>query len=144
MELTIKQLKQHGQIFVPQTTAEAVLVKDGKDGKEVITLDNMLERKIEQIITPAGSGLQAFKQEKNIISLTHSNSITANESPSSVKVKYDNRGHIVEVAPTSNVTVIVDQEGYLQYNGSEDRNLLLGNDFGIDEDNKIILKWNHL
>ena len=143
MELTIKQLKQHGQIFVPQTTAEAVLVKDGKDGKEVITLDNMLERKIEQIITPAGSGLQACKQEKNII-LTHSNSITANESLSSVKVKYDNRGHIVEVAPTSNVTVIVDQEGYLQYNGSEDRNLLLGNDFGIDEDNKIILKWNHL
>ena len=140
MELTIKQLKQHDQIFVPQTTAEAVLVKDGK---EVITLDNMLERKIEQIITPAGSGLQAVKQEKNII-LTHSNSITANESLSSVKVKYDNRGHIVEVAPTSNVTVIVDQEGYLQYNGSEDRNLLLGNDFGIDEDNKIILKWNHL
>lgn len=143
MELTIKQLKQHGQIFVPQTTAEAVLVKDGKDGEKVITLDNMLERKIEQITTSAGSGLQAFKKEKNII-LTHSNSITANESPSSVKVKYDNRGHIVEVAPTSNVTVIVDQEGYLQYNGSEDRNLLLGNDFGIDEDNKIILKWNHL
>lgn len=140
MELTIKQLKQHGQTFIPQTTAEAVLVKDGE---EVITLDNMLERKIEQIITPAGSGLQAFKQEKNII-LTHSNSITANESPSSVKIKYDNRGHIVEVAPTSNVTVIVDREGYLQYNGSEDRNLLLGNDFGIDEDNKIILKWNHL
>lgn len=140
MELTIKQLKQRGQIFIPQTTAEAVLVKDGKD---VITLDNILERKIEQVITPAGSGLSAYKQDKNII-LTHSNSITANESPSSVKVKYDSRGHIVEVAPTSNVTVIVDQEGYLQYNGSEDRNLLLGNDFGIDEDNKIILKWNHL
>ena len=136
MELTIKQLKQHGQIFVPQTTAEAVLVKDGE---EVITLDNMLERKIEQIITPAGSGLQAF----NII-LAHSNSITANESPSSVKVKYDSRGHIVEVAPTSEMTVVVDQEGYFQYNGSEDRNLLLGNDFGIDEDNKIILKWNYL
>ena len=103
----------------------------------------MLERKIEQIITPAGSGLQAFKQGSNII-LAHSNSITANESPSSVKVKYDSRGHIVEVAPTSEMTVVVDQEGYFQYNGSEDRNLLLGNDFGIDEDNKIILKWNHL
>lgn len=140
MELTIKQLKQHGQIFVPQTTTEAVLVKDGE---EVITLDNMLERKIEQIITPAGSGLQAFKQGSNII-LAHSNSITANESPSSVKVKYDSRGHIVEVAPTSKMTVVVDQEGYFQYNGSEDRNLLLGNDFGIDEDNKIILKWNYL
>lgn len=140
MELTIKQLKQHGQIFVPQTTAEAVLVKDGE---EVITLDNMLEKKIEQVITPAGSGLSAYKQGKNII-LTHSNSITANESLSSVKVKYDSRGHIVEAIPTSVITVIVDQEGYLQYNGSEDRNLLLGNDFEIDEDNKIILKWNYL
>lgn len=140
MELTIKQLKQHGQIFVPQTTAEAVLVKDGK---EVITLDNMLEKKVEQIITPAGSGLVAYKQDKNVI-ITHSNSITANESPSSVKVRYDNRGHIIETVPTNNIVVIVDQQGYLQYNGSEDRNLLLGNDFGIDEDNKIILKWNHL
>lgn len=140
MELTIKQLKQHGQIFIPQTTAEAVLVKDGE---EIITLDNMLERKVEQVITPAGSGLSAYRQGKNVI-LTHSNSITANESPSSVKVKYDSRGHIVETIPTSAITVIVDQEGYLQYNGSEDRNLLLGNDFEIDEDNKIILKWNHL
>lgn len=140
MELTIKQLKQHGQIFIPQTTAEAVLVKDGE---EIITLGNMLERKVEQVITPAGSGLSAYRQGKNVI-LTHSNSITANESPSSVKVKYDSRGHIVETIPTSAITVIVDQEGYLQYNGSEDRNLLLGNDFEIDEDNKIILKWNHL
>lgn len=140
MELTIKQLKQHGQIFIPQTTAEAVLVKDGE---EIITLDNMLERKVEQVITPAGSGLSAYRQGKNVI-LTHSNSIIANESPSSVKVKYDSRGHIVETIPTSAITVIVDQEGYLQYNGSEDRNLLLGNDFEIDEDNKIILKWNHL
>lgn len=140
MELTIKQLKQHGQIFIPQTTAEAVLVKDGE---EIITLDNMLERKVEQVITPAGSGLSAYRQGKNVI-LTHSNSITANEFPSSVKVKYDSRGHIVETIPTSAITVIVDQEGYLQYNGSEDRNLLLGNDFEIDEDNKIILKWNHL
>ena len=140
MELTIKQLKQHGQIFIPQTTAEAVLVKDGE---EIITLGNMLERKVEQVITPAGSGLSAYRWGKNVI-LTHSNSITANESPSSVKVKYDSRGHIVETIPTSAITVIVDQEGYLQYNGSEDRNLLLGNDFEIDEDNKIILKWNHL
>lgn len=140
MELTIKQLKQHGQIFIPQTTAEAVLVKDGK---EIITLDNMLERKVEQVITPAGSGLSAYRQGKNVI-LTHSNFITANESPSSVKVKYDSRGHIVETIPTSAITVIVDQEDYLQYNGSEDRNLLLGNDFEIDEDNKIILKWNHI
>lgn len=140
MKLIIKQLKQQGQIFVPQTTAEAVLVKDGD---EVITLDTMLGKKIEQIITPAGSGLQAFRQESNII-LAHSNSITANESLSSVKIKYDNRGHIVEVAPTSKMTVVVDKTSYFQYNGSEDQNLFLGNDFGIDKDNNIILKWNYL
>lgn len=143
MELTIKQLKQHGQIFVPQTTAEAVLVKNTENGVEkVITLDNMLERKIEQIITPAGSGLQAFKQGSNII-LAHSNSITANESPSSVKVKYDSSGHIIETSPVSNLNVIVDTEGYIQYNGEEEKNLMLGDDFGIDN-NKIALKWNNI
>lgn len=140
MILTIKQLKQNNQIFVPQTTAEAVLVKDGEN---VLTLDNVLKKKIERIITPAGSGLQTFKQENNII-LAHSNSITANESPSAVKIKYDNRGHIVEVAPTSNIIVMVDQENYLQYNGSEDQDLLFGDDFGIDKNNKIQLKWNNL
>ncbi len=136
--MNIKQLKQNGQIFVPQTTAEAVLVKDGE---EVITLDKFLTR--PTVITPAGSGLNSYKQGKNTI-LVHSNSITANESPSSVKVKYDNRGHIVEAVPTNNITVVVDQDSYLQYNGSEDQNLLLGNDFGVDENKRIILKWNNL
>lgn len=140
MNLTIKQLKQHGQIFVPQTTAEAVLVKDGE---QVLTLDKILNRQVEQIITPAGSGLSSFKQGRNTI-LTHSNSITANESPSSVKIKYDNRGHIVEAVPTSKITMTVDQEGYLQYDGSQDQSILLGNDFGIDENKKIVLKWNYL
>ena len=41
MELTIKQLKQGGQVFVPQTTAEAVLVKDQT---EVLTLDKVLDK----------------------------------------------------------------------------------------------------
>lgn len=140
MELAIKQLEQHSQIFVPQTTAEAVLVKDGE---EVITLDKMLDKKTEEIITPAGSGLSSFKQQQNVI-ITHSNSIPANESPALVKVKYDNRGHIVETQPSAKVTVIVDDQGYIQYDGSEDRKLLLGNDFEIDKDNRIILKWTHL
>lgn len=145
MELIIKQLKQQGQTFVPQTTAEAVLVKDTlpDGGVQVITLDTMLDKKVEQIITPAQSGLSSFRQGKNVI-LTHSNSITANESPSAIKIKYDSRGHIVETAPTSNMTIVVDDKGYLQYNGSEDRNMLMGDDFGIDENNKIILKWNNL
>ncbi len=140
MELTIKQLKQHGQIFVPQTTAEAVLVKDGK---EVITLDNMLERKLERIITPANSGLNSFQEGASVI-LTHSNSIEANEAPIPVKVQYDNRGHIIETAPINKNRVVVDNELYNEYDGSEDQVMSMGNDFGIDKDKKIILKWNNI
>ena len=90
MELTIKQLTQHGQVFIPQTTAEAVLVND--NGK-IITLDSVLKNKIEQIVTPVNSGLNAYKQGQNVI-LTHSNSITANESPSAVKILYDSIHYI--------------------------------------------------
>lgn len=139
MDLPVKQLKQYGEVFVPQTTAEAVLVKDGTT---IYTLDKILEKKVEQIITPAGSGLNAYKQGTSII-VTHSNTITANDSTKAVKVKYDNRGHIVETVPVSNLNVIVDTEGYTQYNGDEERNLAFGDDFGIDN-NKIALKWNNI
>ena len=139
MDLPVKQLKQYGAVFVPQTTAEAVLVKEGTT---VYTLDKILEKKVEQIITPAGSGLNSYKQGTSII-VTHSNIITANDELQTVKVKYDNRGHIVETAPVSNLNVIVDTEGYTQYNGDEERNLMFGDDFGIDN-NKIALKWNNI
>lgn len=139
MDLPVKQLKQHGEVFVPQTTSEAVLVKQGTT---IYTLDKVLEKKVEQIITPAGSGLNAYKQGTSII-VTHSNIITANDNPQAVKVKYDNRGHIVETAPVSNLNVIVDTEGYTQYNGDAERNLMFGDDFGIDN-NKIALKWNNI
>ena len=139
MDLEIKQLKQHDKVFVPQTTAEAVLVKEGT---VIYTLDKVLEKKIEQVTTPAGSGLNSYRQGNSII-VTHSNTITANDTPQSVKVKYDNRGHIVETAPVEKLNVIVDNEGYTQYNGDEERNLLFGNDFGIDQ-NKIALKWNNI
>ena len=139
MDLEIKQLKQYDKVFVPQTTAEAVLVKEGT---VVYTLDKVLEKKVEQVITPAGSGLNSYKQGTSII-VTHSNTITANDTPQSVKVKYDNRGHIVETAPVEKLNVIVDNEGYTQYNGDEERNLLFGDDFGIDQ-NKIALKWNNI
>ena len=139
MDLEIKQLKQYDKVFVPQTTAEAVLVKEGT---VVYTLDKVLEKKVEQVKTPAGSGLNSYKQGTSII-ITHSNTITANDTPQSVKVKYDNRGHIVETAPVEKLNVIVDNEGYTQYNGDEERNLLFGDDFGIDQ-NKIALKWNNI
>ena len=87
MEYVIKQLSQNSQIFFPQTSAEAVLVNDSTDG--VITLDKVLNKKIENIVTPAGSGLIAYKQDKSVI-LTHSNSIETNELLSPNLIKYDN------------------------------------------------------
>lgn len=140
MELTIKQLKQNSQLFVPQTTAEAVLVKDQE---EIITLDRVLNKKIENIITPAGSGLQAIKQNKNVI-LVHSNSIQANDSPSPLKIKYDSRGHIVEAIPQERLIVEVDSKKLLEYNGAESQSLLLGTDFDLDKKNNIIIKWNNI
>lgn len=140
MELTIKQLKQHEEAFVPQTTAEAVLVKDGE---EIITLDNMLERKLERIITPANSGLVAYPQGTSIV-LTHSNSIKANEAPIPIQVQYDNRGHIVNTIPLGKNKIVVDTELYNEYNGSEDTAILMSNDFGIDNNKRIILKWNNI
>lgn len=139
MELNIKQLKQHGQIFVPQTTAEAVLVKDNG---AVITLNDLLDKKIENIITPVGSGLNSYKQDKNTI-ITHSNLITANESPSAIKVKYDNRGHIIETSPMEQLSVVVNGSKSVQYNGSESQEMNLGDDFDLDQ-NKIKLRWNHI
>ena len=139
MELPIKQLKQNSQIFVPQTVAEAVLVKDNG---QVITLNTLLERKLEQIITPANSGLIAYPQGKSVV-LSHSNSISANDTPEPVNIKYDNRGHIIEVEATKKLIVTVNQKGYMEYNGSNDMNLALGDDFGTD-DNTIMLKWNNL
>lgn len=140
MEYSIKQLSQNSQIFFPQTSAEAVLVND-TDG--VITLDKVLNKKIENIVTPAGSGLQAFKQDKNIV-LTHSNSIEANEFLSPNLIKYDNRGHIIETAPFGSIQVKVDQEKYIEYNGQSNKEVLMGDDFGIDQNNNIILKWNNI
>ena len=136
MELTIKQLKQGGQVFVPQTTAEAVLVKDQT---EVLTLDKVLDKKLENIITPAGSGLQAIKQDKNVV-LIHSNSIQANDSPVPVQIKYD----IIEVAPQGSLIVVVNNDEHLQYNGGNSQRLLMGDDFELDDKNNITLKWNNI
>ena len=110
--------------------------------KELQSILQIKYQRKKQNRLKAGSGLNSYKQGTSII-ITHSNTITANDTPQSVKVKYDNRGHIVETAPVEKLNVIVDNEGYTQYNGDEERNLLFGDDFGIDQ-NKIALKWNNI
>lgn len=140
MEYSIKQLSQNDQIFFPQTSAEAVIVKDKE---QVITLDKVLEKKVENIITPVGSGLQSFKQEQGVI-ITHSNSIEANQILTPNLIKYDNRGHIIEAKPFNSIILTVDMKEYLRYNGQEEKEIKMGNDFGIDNNNIIIIKWNNI
>lgn len=139
MEYTIKQLSQNNQVFFPQTSIEAILVNDKE---QVITLDKVLNKKIENIITPAGSGLQSFKQEQNVI-ITHSNSIEANQILTPNLIKYDSHGHIIEAKPFNSIILTVDNEEYLKYNGQEEKQIKMGDDFGIDNNN-IIIKWNNI
>ena len=50
----IKRLKMGNNVFVPQTVAEAVLLKDGS---EVTTLDKVINRKISAVNSSEGSGI---------------------------------------------------------------------------------------
>lgn len=141
MIITLKQLKKSGEVFAPQTVAEAVLVKDGE---EISRLDTVLEKKIEAIVTPAGSGVFAYPQGKSVI-ITHSNTITATESPAPVQVQYDNRGHIISAIPFGKTVVSVNGGTvYAVLDGTEDKQLSFGDDFDVDENNNIKLKWNNI
>lgn len=142
MEVNIKQLKQNSQIIFPQTVSEAVLVKDSNS--EITTLDKILDKKIENIITPLNSGLRAIPQESSNIILTHANQILANDNLAPYSIKYDSNGHIVETSPMGKIIVSVNKKGYFEYDGVQDKSMLLGDDFNVDENNNIILKWNNL
>lgn len=140
MDLIIKQLKQNNQIFVPRTTAEAVLVKSND---QVQRLDKVLDKKLEAVITPLGSGLTYTASGQTVI-LQHSNSITPIEETKPLQVKYDNRGHIIETKPMGKLTVVVNNTKYIESDGSQDNILSLGDDFKIDNNNNIALKWNEI
>lgn len=140
MEIVIKQLKQNNKPFVPQTTAEAVLVKHDN---QVQRLDTVLSVKLETIITPAGSGLTTIPNGTSTV-LLHSNEIESNSKVQPLMVRYDNRGHIVETAPMGKLAVVVNDRSYIEHDGSSDQVLSMGDDFTIDEDNKIKLNWNNL
>ena len=139
MGLQIKQLKQNNQIFVPQTTAEAVLVKHGG---EVRRLDQVLSQKIESVVTIAGSGLTTTPNGSTVI-IKHSNEIIANQAVQPLQVKYDNRGHIVETAPMGKLTVVVNKQSYIEADGSKDQTISMGDDFQVDQQ-EIKLNWNNL
>lgn len=130
----VKVLTPNGQVF-PQTVAEAVLV----NGEEVTTLDKVLPKKVETIITTQDSGLSNFKQGTSVI-LTHSNKITPNDTPEACLIQYDQNGHIVKTEPIKVQQVVVNGLKYTQYNGNTDSNIQFGDDFKI-VDNQITLTW---
>ena len=130
----VKVILTNDQVF-PQTVAEAVLV----NGDQVTTLDKVLPKKIEQVITPGNSGLTASKQGASVV-VTHTNKITPNEAPKSYLIQYDQNGHIINAEPIKKQITTVNNAVYSQYDGNTDSNINFGDDFTINNNN-ISLKW---
>ena len=133
----VKVILANDQVF-PQTVAEAVLV----NGDQVTTLDKVLPKKIEQIITPNNSGLTTSKQETSVV-VTHTNKIIPNEAPKSYLIQYDQNGHIVSAEPIKKQITTVNNAVYSQYDGNTDSNINFGDDFTINNNN-ISLKWDNI
>ena len=130
----IKVVLANDQVF-PQTVAEAVLI----NGDQVTTLDKVLPKKIENIITSNNSGLTVSKQGTSI-TIAHTNKITPNEIPKSYLIQYDQNGHIINAEPTKKQITTVNNIVYSQYDGNADSNINFGDDFTINN-NSISLKW---
>ena len=133
----VKVILANDQVF-PQTVAEAVLVNDD----QVTTLDKVLPKKIEQIITPNNSGLTTSKQETSVV-VTHTNKIIPNEAPKSYLIQYDQNGHIVSAEPIKKQITTVNNAIYSQYDGNADSNINFGDDFTINNNN-ISLRWENI
>ena len=130
----IKVVLVNDQVF-PQTVAEAVLI----NGDQVTTLDKVLPKKIENIITSNNSGLTVSKQGTSI-TIAHTNKITPNEIPKSYLIQYDQNGHIVSTEPIKKQITTVNNIVYSQYDGNADSNINFGDDFTINNNN-ISLRW---
>lgn len=130
----IKVVLANDQVF-PQTVAEAVLI----NGDQVTTLDKVLPKKIENIITPNNSGLTVSKQGTSI-TIAHTNKITPNEILKSYLIQYDQNGHIVSTEPIKKQITTVNNIVYSQYDGNADSNINFGDDFTINN-HSISLKW---
>ena len=138
MALPLKFLKQKEETILPITASEAVLVKTTTGVKH---LDEVLKMKIEEVITPVGSGLTSQIVDNGVI-IYHSNNIDPSVDELKPKlIKYDNRGHITETSDFGNLNIIVNDEKYAQYNGSSDKYLQLGDDFE-NNNGKIQIRWN--
>ena len=137
MSLPLKFLKQKEETILPITASEAVLVKTATGVKH---LDDVLKMKIEEVVTPVGSGLTSQRIDNRVI-IYHSNNINPSIEELKPKlIKYDNRGHITEASDFKKLKIIINDKEYAQYDGSSDKNLQLGDDFE-NNDGKIQISW---
>ena len=140
MNYPLKFLKQEDQPFLPITAAEAVMVKRGSGVKR---LDDILKMKIEEVVTPIGSGLTSYPVDNGVV-VTHSNNIDPSVDELKPKlIKYDNRGHLVETSDFGQLKVIVNDNQHVQYDGSTTAFIRLGEDF-MDSNGYIQIRWNNL
>lgn len=138
MRFPLKFLKQQGEPFLPLTAAEAVMVKHSTG---IRRLDEVLREKIEEVVTPVGSGLTSYPIDDGVV-ITHSNSIDPSVDELQPKlIKYDNRGHIVETGDFGNLRIMVDGQSYVEYNGASSAIVNLGDDF-MDSNGYIQIRWN--
>ena len=140
MNYPIKFLKQEGQSFLPVTAAEAVMVNHATGVKR---LDEVLKFKIEEVVTPVGSGLTSYRSN-GAVYIAHSNTIDPSVDELKPKLfKYDNRGHIVETSDFGKLKVTVNGHQHVEYDGSASSFVHFGEDF-MDSNGYIQIRWNNL
>ena len=140
MNYPLKFLKQEGQPFLPVTAAEAVMVNHVTG---VRRLDDVLKFKIEEVVTPVGSGLTSYRSG-GAVYIAHSNTIDPSVDELKPKlIKYDNRGHLIETSDFGQLKVIVNGNQHVQYDGSTTAYVRLGEDF-MDSNGYIQIRWNNL
>lgn len=140
MNYTIKFLKQEDQPFLPITAAEAVMVNHVTG---VRRLDEVLKYKVEEVVTPVGSGLSSYRLNNGVV-IAHSNSIDPSVDELKPKlIKYDNRGHIVEASDFGKIKITVNNHPHVEYDGSSSAFVHFGEDF-TDDNGYIQIRWNNL
>ena len=140
MKFPLKFVKQGDQPFLPITAAEAVMVKHITG---VRRLDEVLNFKIEEVVTPVGSGLSSYRLDNGVV-VAHSNSIDPSVDELKPKlIKYDNRGHIVEASDFGKLKITVNGNQHVEYNGASSALVHFGEDF-MDSNGYIQIRWNNL
>lgn len=124
---------------IPQTTAEAVAVLDKG---QVLTLDKVLNKKLEKVTPVENSGITILENGINI-TIDHTNKVEPLLTPKAKIIAYDSNGHITQSKDLGKHTILVNDNVITEYTGNEDKQTEFGDDFTI-KDSRIQLQWNNI